>query len=106
MRIPPNHGHIETVLRYAKEVGTEQFVLHCRAGLSRSPAIAWCILLNHFGDPHRASEELFRNRPEAGPSRLIVRLGLELLNLKGTSPRQTLMEYERLAEAPFKNMAR
>jgi predicted protein tyrosine phosphatase len=103
--IPPNRGHIEAALRYAREVGTERLIVHCRAGLSRSPAISWCILLDQFGDTRRACEELFRIRPEAAPSRPIIRFGLELLNFKGTTPQQALADYESLVDARFKNAA-
>lgn len=104
LRIPPNRGHIETALRYAREVGTEHLIVHCRAGLSRSPAIAWCILLNQLRDMRRASEELFRIRPEAAPSRIIIRLGLELLGFRSTTPQQALVEYERLAGERFEKL--
>jgi len=104
LRIPPNRGHLEGALRYAREVGTERLLVHCRAGLSRSPAIAWCILLDYLGEPHRASEELFRIRPEAEPSRLIIRPGLELLGFSDTTPQQALAEYERLTSAGFEKL--
>lgn len=106
LRLPPNHGHLETAIRFAREVGLERLVVHCRAGLSRSPAVAWCILLDQLGDPHQASAELFRIRPEATPSRLIIRLGLELLGVKNLTAQQALAEYERLADARFGNTAR
>lgn len=104
-RIPPTHSSIERALGYARHVGTEGLIVHCQAGLSRSPAIAWCILLDQLGDPHRASTELFRIRPEAVPSRLIIRLGLELLGAKHLTAQQALAEYERLADARFGNPA-
>ena len=106
LRIPPNQGHIETALRYSREVGMERLIVHCRAGLSRSPAIAWCILLDQLRDTHRASEELCRIRPEAAPSRPIIRLGLELLKVADTTASQVVEEFERLAAARFKNPAR
>ncbi len=78
-RIAPSPAHIQQALGFAREVGTEHLVIHCRQAISRSPAIAFCILLDQLRSTNAAIERLYQLRPQAIPNSLIVRLGLQVV---------------------------
>ena len=75
---PPNRLHVENAIRFARRHGTEDLLIHCREAVSRSPAVAWCILLDQLGSIEKATKELFALRPACRPNDLIVRMGLEI----------------------------
>lgn len=75
---PPTRQHVEMALRFAREHGVFDLLIHCREGVSRSPAIAWCILLDQLGSPVRATQELFSIHPRCRPNDRIIQLGLEV----------------------------
>jgi predicted protein tyrosine phosphatase len=49
-KITPNDEHIKTILKFARTKYNEPLVVHCFAGISRSSAITFCILLDYFKD--------------------------------------------------------
>lgn len=75
----PVAQHVGDALAFAREAGDDRLIVHCHAGVSRSPAIAWCILLDRLGSPAAATATLFELRPIAIPNRVIIRLGLEMI---------------------------
>lgn len=76
---PPKPKHVEAALRFARSQRLQDLLLHCREGVSRSPGIAWCILLDQLGCPERATSELFAIHAQCRPNDLIVQLGLEVI---------------------------
>lgn len=75
---PPKRQHVEMALRFAREHGTSDLLIHCREGVSRSPAIAWCILLDQLGASERATRELHAIHPRCRPNDRIIQLGLQV----------------------------
>ncbi len=83
---PPNAGHIETLLDYARDWNRSgPLVICCYAGISRSTAAAY--LLGCFFQPDRSEARLAallrRKAPSATPNRLIVSLGDRALGRNG-----------------------
>jgi predicted protein tyrosine phosphatase len=62
-----------------------RLLLHCHAGISRSPAAAMILLARHLGPGREleAAAEVFRVRPAACPNLALLRAGDELLNRQG-----------------------
>lgn len=77
--VPPNEGHIVQALRFARKWGTEDLLVHCVKGLSRSTGIAWCILFDQFKQEDQAWAELYRIRPQALPNPRIIRIGRQII---------------------------
>lgn len=55
--------------------------MHCHAGVSRSPAAAWLVLVARGASPEAALAEVRRVRPEARPNARLLRLGADLLGV-------------------------
>lgn len=74
-RVICQQSHIEAAIYFAK--GSENLLVSCRAGQSRSAAIAYLILC-HYSDPEAALEVLepYRHRP----NRKVLDLGNQLLD--------------------------
>lgn len=75
----PCAQHIHDALAFARATPEDQLIVHCHMGLSRSPAIAWCILLERLKSPYTATAAIFAMQPCAIPNRLLIQLGLEIL---------------------------
>lgn len=75
----PVAQHIHDALAFARATADDKLIVHCHMGLSRSPAIAWCILLERLETPWAATAAVFAMQPRAIPNRLLVQLGLEVL---------------------------
>jgi len=89
--IPPRVEHIQQVLMYAGECiqasrsGPAHLLVHCTAGGSRSPAVAyviWCMVFG-FGREPEALQRVLSDRPNVLPNHQVVRLADELLHRKG-----------------------
>jgi predicted protein tyrosine phosphatase len=82
---------LEDALAFAREVGDEPLLIHCRAGISRSTAIAWLIVWDKLkagpDSVGQAFDIVRRARPILLPNRHILRLGIEAL-----APRETQRE--------------
>jgi predicted protein tyrosine phosphatase len=84
--IAPEAHHIHELVEFLKGWDQESpLLIHCHAGISRSPAaafIALCLL-----SPQMSEEELARRlreaSPAAKPNRLIVRLADDILGREG-----------------------
>ena len=80
----PRKEHMQLVFRFADSLAGEPILVHCWAGISRSTAIALCLIVRgmHFDgfgyDDIRkeAPEILIAMRPQAAPNPLILGLGL------------------------------
>jgi predicted protein tyrosine phosphatase len=70
--------------------GAESILIHCKAGISRSTAIAYAILCEHAGPGREAEcfEKLLTLRPVAYPNRLLVELADDYLGRKGAMVRE------------------
>jgi predicted protein tyrosine phosphatase len=79
---------VEDALAFAREVGDEALLIHCRAGISRSTAIAWIIIwdkLKAKADSVGQAFDIVRKvRPILLPNRHVLRLGVEALAPKET----------------------
>ena len=84
--IIPTELHIKSALDFIEqEADRKPILIHCHAGLSRSPAIALAILARWFGQSHEeaAVKMLLSIEPLSSPNSLIVALADELLQHKG-----------------------
>lgn len=75
----PQTKHVCQAVLFARKSEDERLLIHCQAGVSRSPAIAWCILLDRYRDPRRATVNLFELHPLAIPNPVLVYYGLEVI---------------------------
>ena len=48
--------HVRSALVFVRQWDQPSLLIHCHAGMSRSPAIALAILADHFGDGEKAIE--------------------------------------------------
>ncbi len=84
-RIPPNDGHVRRIIDFAKGWDQEGDVLiHCVAGVSRSPAAGLIILaaLNP-GREAQIARTMRQRAPWITPNARMVRIADEVLGLKG-----------------------
>ncbi len=72
---PPGREHVEALLEFSRRWdGSQPFLIHCWAGISRSMASAFTILCDRLG-PGREEEialAMRRRAPHALPNRLLV----------------------------------
>ena len=82
---------IQAALAFARAVGDEPLLIHCYAGISRSPAIAWLIIYDKLKgrpDAVRQAFEIVRKlRPMLQPNQHVLRLGMKLLVPRETRQR-------------------
>lgn len=78
--VEPEPEHIQQALTFAREIDGSLLV-HCRAGVSRSTAIALAITADRLGagNEQQAWDLLLTLRPNARPNNLIVFLADKLL---------------------------
>ena len=83
--IPPNRSHVRAALTFARECGETSLLIHCHAGMSRSPAIALAILADWLGDGHEAEavKELLKIARLCTPNKLVIEIADELLGRQG-----------------------
>ena len=83
--------NIQEALAFARQVDDEPLLIHCAAGISRSPALAWIIVYDKLkGEPEavRRSFDIVRKlRPILAPNPHILRLGVAALVPKGNRKR-------------------
>lgn len=79
----PKKIHVETIICFAKEVGTARdLIVHCEAGISRSAAVA--LLVASLETPLTELENKFRDKIGLiYPNNLILRYADELLSYNG-----------------------
>ena len=79
--VEPEPEHVQQALTFAREIDGPLLV-HCRAGVSRSTAIALAIAADRLGagKERQACEWLWETYPQAQPNRLVVFLADEVLH--------------------------
>ena len=69
---------------YRRKSGAQRLLIHCMAGVSRSPAAAYILaVIVRKEDPVRAAAQLFQAAPFARPNMLMVKHADELDGWKG-----------------------
>jgi predicted protein tyrosine phosphatase len=84
--MPPRRHHVRDGLLFARRHAGRRLLIHCYAGISRSTALAYAILIDHhgaIGDERRILDRLVELRPQASPNRLMVRYADQLLGCRG-----------------------
>lgn len=79
----PRAEHIRTIFEFADSLPGQPLLVHCRAGVSRSAAVALAIIVRamHLGGATydeirvQAPETLIQIRPQATPNPLVLELG-------------------------------
>ncbi len=105
---PPRRRHVRDGLVFARRHAGRRLLIHCYAGVSRSTALAYAILIDHHravGDEARILDGLLAIRPQANPNRLIVRYADALLGCDGRMIRAverhpTILETRKRIYAP------
>jgi len=79
--ILPNETHVRAALAFARECGETSLLIHCHAGMSRSPAIALTILADWLGEGHEAEavRELLKIARLCTPNKLVVEIADRVL---------------------------
>jgi predicted protein tyrosine phosphatase len=83
---PPRGHHVRAGLDFARRQAGRRLLIHCHAGVSRSTALAYAILVHRHaapGDEARVLERVLEIRPQACPNRLVVRYADTLLGCGG-----------------------
>jgi predicted protein tyrosine phosphatase len=81
----PHPGHVAAVLQFARENPSGKLLIHCKAGIARSTALALAVIADRFG-PGRETDavaELLTVRPEAAPNLLMLDFADDLLGRSG-----------------------
>lgn len=84
---PPRREHLAAIFRFVDDHPGEPILVHCLAGLSRSPAVALTLivrgLLGHDANlgaqsalVERAVDLLIQIRPQSRPNTLVLQVGL------------------------------
>lgn len=97
--VPPTEEDVASILAFSAQVSAGSRVLvHCAAGISRSPAAAFAIAcqLAGRGRELEAFAVVERARPQLLPNRLIVRFADHLLNRGGTMVEIVEAHWKRL----------
>lgn len=85
--VPPRREHLNGILRFVDAHPSEPVLVHCRAGLSRSPAVALTLIVRGLmaNDSNlnvqpaleeKAVDLLLQIRPKSRPNALVLQLGL------------------------------
>ncbi len=83
--ILPNEAHVHSALGFGRKCGDTSLLIHCHAGMSRSPAIALAILADFLGpgNEEQAVEELLGLVRLCTPNNLVVEIADGLLGRQG-----------------------
>ena len=83
--ILPNESHVRAALTFARECDETSVLVHCHAGMSRSPAIALAILADWLDQGHEeeAVRQLLKIARLCTPNKLIVEIADRLLGRHG-----------------------
>jgi predicted protein tyrosine phosphatase len=82
----PARHHVRAGLLFARQHAGRHMLIHCHAGVSRSTALAYAILIDRHdavGDERAMLERILEIRPQACPNRLVVRHADALLGCAG-----------------------
>jgi predicted protein tyrosine phosphatase len=108
-KISPTRDQISRMIAFAeyhRKSGAQRLLVHCMAGVSRSPAAAYIIAVSVRREgPVRAAAQLFEAAPFASPNMLMVKHADELGGWRGSmvTAIRSAQETHRKAEqfAPF-----
>ena len=77
--------HVRSALVFARQWDQPSLLIHCHAGMSRSPAIALAILADWLGEGREdeAVKELIKVAPLCTPNMLVVQLSDKVLEREG-----------------------
>jgi predicted protein tyrosine phosphatase len=90
--VGPSSRHIERVVEFLRE-RPERLLIHCTAGLSRSPALAMVAICEIYGDIAAACTSVKSALPEASPNRGVLRRADEVLKLGGRLVEQAMIVF-------------
>ena len=79
--VAPEEYHVSSALSFARQWSQPSLLIHCHAGMSRSPAIALAILADWLGADceDEAVTELLKAAPLCTPNILVVEIADRLL---------------------------
>jgi len=81
---PATPEQIQDILEFSARLEpTDKLLVHCHAGISRSPAVAIGILCQHGLTPKKAFTHVLQIRPSGFPNRHILALFDDILRLEG-----------------------
>ena len=86
---PPRREHLASIFRFVDAHPDEPMLVHCLAGLSRSPAVALALIMRglwksdhkrgvHLKLTEKSVDLLLQIRPKSRPNVLVLQVGLEL----------------------------
>ena len=77
--------HVRSALVFASQWDQPSLLIHCHAGMSRSPAIALAILADWLGEGREdeAVKDLLKIAPLCTPNRLVVEIADRMLRRSG-----------------------
>jgi predicted protein tyrosine phosphatase len=94
-RSHPCHEHIERVIQVAG-AGARRLLIHCTAGLSRSPAIAIVVAVQTGHSASAACDEVVRLIPHAQPNRLLLQMADDVMGSNDLLPSaMAAFDYQR-----------
>lgn len=80
----PGREHIKSLLDYSKSfVETDNVLIHCHAGISRSTAASILVLCQHGLSPEDALAKVLELRPMAFPNNRFIWFGDQILDFNG-----------------------
>ena len=83
--VVPEEYHVRSALVFARQWDQPSLLIHCHAGMSRSPAIALAILADWLGAGREdeAMKELIKLAPLCTPNRLVLEIADRVLGQAG-----------------------
>jgi predicted protein tyrosine phosphatase len=81
----PQREHVQAAIEFGRRHVTDRILVHCKAGIARSTALALAIIADRLGPGNEgmAVERLLSVRPEAVPNLLILDMADTLLESGG-----------------------
>ena len=76
--IYPEKKDVLEAVAFDKKCNHKIHIIHCNAGISRSPAIGYAVLRGRGWDRDKAMKEIMKIAPNADPSKRIIRLTDEI----------------------------
>ena len=75
--------HIGQAIKFSRKIDHAPLLIHCRAGVSRSTALAWILVYDKLRDSPEAARQSFdiikAVRPCLGPNTHVLKLGINCL---------------------------
>lgn len=93
-KVVPDHRHISAFLEML-EYNADRLLIHCKAGLSRSPALVIVAAVKAGHDPITICVEVRRLISWVQPNRLLLQIADEILGTDMLSAAMTTFSYDR-----------